>query len=107
HGRRAECVLLPRVADRDDFWQLLVMITARKAKRLDRHGRRQKRGGGKVVGESALVGLDMDSPGIEQVVGSEPTPEFAVQVAEQCRPLLDLLGDTDLREVASWETEGH
>jgi DNA-directed RNA polymerase specialized sigma24 family protein len=96
-----------RLGDREDLWQLLVVITARKAKRLVQHGRRQKRGGGKVMGESALRDSDESGSGIEQVLGNEPTPEFAAEVAEQCRQLLNLLGDTDLREVAIWRMEGY
>jgi hypothetical protein len=40
-------------------------------------------------------------------VGEEPTPEFAAQVAEECRRLLDLLGDETLRQVAVWKMEGY
>jgi DNA-directed RNA polymerase specialized sigma24 family protein len=97
----------PRLGDREDLWQLLVVITRRKAGRLVAHGRRQKRGGGKVVGESALLDPAGDRAGIEQVLGSEPTPEFAAQVAEECRQLLDLLGESDLRELAMWKMEGY
>ena len=41
-----------------------------------------------------------------QVVGDEPTPEFAAQVAEEYQRLLDLLGDESLRQVAVWKMEG-
>src|SRR5262245_16402692 len=45
----------PQLADRDDLWRLLVVITARKA--LDLRGKegRIKRGGGRLRGESALL----------------------------------------------------
>jgi DNA-directed RNA polymerase specialized sigma24 family protein len=39
-------------------------------------------------------------------VGEEPTPEFAVQVAEQYQRLLDSLGEESLRKVAVWKMEG-
>jgi DNA-directed RNA polymerase specialized sigma24 family protein len=42
----------------------------------------------------------------EQVLGREPTPEFALQVAERCRQLLDSL-DKGLRAVALWRMEGY
>ena len=42
----------PQLADRDDLWRLLVTITARKVISAVRHQTRQKRGGGRVVGES-------------------------------------------------------
>src|SRR5262249_16748472 len=37
----------------------------------------------------------------------EPTAEFAAQVAEECRRLLDRLGDAELRSVALWKMEGY
>src|SRR6516162_145511 len=43
--RGAEQGRFPRLADRDNLWQLLVTITARKALQLIRHERRRKRGG--------------------------------------------------------------
>jgi DNA-directed RNA polymerase specialized sigma24 family protein len=92
--------------DRDDLWRLLVVITARKAIDQVHHQRRHKRGDGAVQGESAW-GDPSEAAGIEQVVGSEPTPEFAVQVAEQCQRLLERLGDDSLRAVALRKMEGY
>ena len=75
---------------------------------LAQHERRQKRGGGQVQGESAwLDGNTEPGPGIEQVVGPEPTPEFAAQVAEEYQRRLDGLGDSQLRSIALWKMEGH
>src|SRR5262245_52875278 len=98
----------PQLADRDNLWRLLVVITARKAIDLVNWERRLKRGGGKVEGESAFPGAgDSSPPGLDQVVGDEPTPEFAAQVAEQCQQLLDQLGDDELRSIAVWKMEGY
>ena len=36
----------------------------------------------------------------------EPTPEFAAQVSEQCRRLLDGLNDDGLREIAILKMDG-
>src|SRR4051794_5357944 len=82
----------PQLEDRDNLWRLLVVITARKA--LDQLPRdhRKRRGGGTVQGESGIYpGAGRDAAAIEQVVGDEPTPEFAAQVAEEYQRLLDLL----------------
>jgi RNA polymerase sigma factor (sigma-70 family) len=98
----------PQLNDRDNLLRLLVVITARKAfDQLD-HEHSQRQGGGAVQGESALDGGEStwDERGIEQVVGGEPTPEFAAQVAEQYQRLLDRLGDKRLRRVAVWKMEG-
>jgi DNA-directed RNA polymerase specialized sigma24 family protein len=95
-----------RLDDRDDLWQLLALITARKAARVIEHQRRKKRGGGLVQGESALLGPAGDGPGLRQVVGTEPTPDLTAEMTEECRRLLDLLGDDELRAVAVWRMEG-
>lgn len=96
----------PRLDDRDDLWQVLVMLTARKAVNQSKHARRQKRGGGLLQGES-IFGTPEEGGGINQVVGSEPTPEFAAQVGEETRRLLDLLGDQTLRDVALAKLHGY
>jgi len=96
--------------DRDGLWRLLVVITARKALKAIRNERRQKRGGGAVLDEAALQGgpdADAEDAGLEQVLGREPSPEFAAQTAEECRRLLDLLGDAELQSVALWKMEGY
>jgi len=41
------------------------------------------------------------------LLGREPTPAFAAQVAEQCRRLVESLGDGDLRTIAVWKMEGY
>jgi DNA-directed RNA polymerase specialized sigma24 family protein len=105
--RHAEQGRFPRLQDRNDLWQILVLLAARKAVSLARYEARQKRGGGLVQGEEALGATEDDSGGLAQVVGDEPTPEFAAQVAEECARLLDRLGDAELRNVALWKMEGY
>jgi DNA-directed RNA polymerase specialized sigma24 family protein len=98
----------PKLADRDDLWQLLVVITARKAIDLRERERRLKRGGGKVRGESVFPdGSGSGEAGLEQVVGPEPSPDFAAQVAENFQRLLDMLPDEELRAIAVWKMESH
>jgi DNA-directed RNA polymerase specialized sigma24 family protein len=107
--RGAQKGRFPQLADKDDLWRLLVVITARKAGQQVRHEGRHKRGGNAVLGESALAGpagAESAAPGLEQVVGAEPTPEFAAQVAEECRRLLESLPTSELRSVAQWKMEG-
>lgn len=98
----------PQLEDRHDLWRLLVIIAARKAVNLVQHDRRQRRGGGRVVGESALpgAGTDRDPVRLEQIVGREPTPDFAALVAEEYERLLTKLDDKTLRKVAIWKLEG-
>jgi DNA-directed RNA polymerase specialized sigma24 family protein len=107
--RAAEQGRFPQLEDRNDLWQLLVVITDRKAGALARFERRQRRGGGKVLDEAALQadgGSAADSP-LGHIIGQEPSPEFAAQVAEECRRLLDILKDAELQAIALRKMEGY
>lgn len=100
----------PQLNDRLDLWQLLVLLTARKASDLAQHERRQKRGGGAVLDEAALprpVDSSAQGAALEQFAAPEPTPAFAAQVAEECRRLLERLDSPELRSVALFKVEGY
>jgi len=97
----------PQLSDRHGLWNLLVVITARKARAYLRRQNRAKRGGGQVQGETAFLRPDDDALGIDQVLGAGPTPAFASQVAEECQRLLDVLGDATLQTIAVLKMEGH
>jgi DNA-directed RNA polymerase specialized sigma24 family protein len=94
----------PRL-DRDDLWQLLVLLTARKASRLIRHERAFKRGGSGALHHASALGQD-GADILAAVIGNEPTPEFAAQVAEESRLLLYGL-DANRRMVAMAKMEGY
>jgi RNA polymerase sigma factor (sigma-70 family) len=98
----------PQLGDRDNLWRLLVVITARKALDQLARERARRRDGGTLPDETRISSGSActDSAAIEQVVGDEPTPEFAAQVAEEYQRLLELLGDDKLRRVAVWKMEG-
>ncbi|MGO9467095.1 MAG: ECF-type sigma factor [Isosphaeraceae bacterium] len=102
----------PKLADRDDLWRLLVVITARKAMAQANRQGRKKRGGGRVIDEAMLFGKDFDGgegslAGLERIAAAGPTPEFAAMMAEECQRLLDSLNDDDLRQVAISRMEGY
>jgi DNA-directed RNA polymerase specialized sigma24 family protein len=97
----------PDLADREDLWRLLVTITARKAYNQNRWESRPKRGGGLVRHASAIDACEgPEADDLAQVVGSEPTPEFAAMVADEYRRLLEVLGEDELRQIANWKLEG-
>jgi DNA-directed RNA polymerase specialized sigma24 family protein len=100
--RRAERGQFARLSDRDDLWQILVVITERKAIDLMRREGRKSRGEGKVRSLSEASGAFGD-----EVVDPGPTPEFAAQAADEFRRLLGLLEDDSLRNVAIWKMEGY
>jgi DNA-directed RNA polymerase specialized sigma24 family protein len=92
----------PRLDDRNDLWQILVLITVRKAIDLRNYERRPSRGSGRVQSLSLLT-----REGLEAVGGNEPTPELAAQLAEGYENLMNQLGDATLQRVATWKLEGH
>ncbi|WP_254508370.1 ECF-type sigma factor [Anatilimnocola floriformis] len=112
----------PELNDRDGLWRLLVVITARKAIKQLHHEQRQKRGGPGTNGAAkngkekngtsqGTFGIDTigtdDEAALATFIDPEPTPDFAVQIVEECRRLLVELGDEKLRRVAVWKMEGY
>lgn len=97
--RGVELGRFPQLDDRDDLWQVLLMITERKAIDLLQHEGREKRDwrrnqpAGPESGKSDLA-------------GREPDPAFAAQVAEECEKLLMKLADANLRLIAVRKMEG-
>jgi RNA polymerase sigma factor (sigma-70 family) len=98
----------PQLHDRDNLWRLLVVITARKALDQLAHEHSKRQGGGTISGQPRMYSgePEWDEAALEQVIGEEPTPEFAAQVAEEYQRLLDLLGDESLCRVAVLKMEG-
>jgi DNA-directed RNA polymerase specialized sigma24 family protein len=105
--RGAEQGRFPQLADRDDLWHLLLVVTERKAIDLVNHERRAKRGGGKTLHEGSLASTSSVGLALDRVAHPEPTPELAAQLADDCRRLLDTLNDATLRTIAVAKMEGH
>ena len=98
--RAAERGRFSKLDDREDLWRLLVALTTRKAAHLLRDGRRLKRGG-------VMCGHADDDIDLESIATKEPGPDFVAEMAEECRRLLDRLGDDTLRSVVVWKMEGY
>ena len=98
---------IPRLDDPDDLWKMLLTITVRKANKRVRYQTAERRGEGKVRGES-VFNRDGDNghAGIEQIIAAEPTPEFSEQVVTQCQDMLDQLEDDRLALIALMKFEG-
>jgi DNA-directed RNA polymerase specialized sigma24 family protein len=99
--RGAENGKFTQLSDRENLWPLLVSITAHKAVDLIRYQNRKKRGGNAGESDGRLSALDL-----EELISTEPTPEFAAEVSEQFESLLSRLQDDILRSVALWKLEG-
>jgi DNA-directed RNA polymerase specialized sigma24 family protein len=102
--RRARRGDFPNLDDRGDLWVQLMTLTRQKVIDERRRENALKRGGGVTVfRESDLPGSVEEtgrSPGLSEIVGHEPDPQFAAMMTEECRRLMDLLGDETLREIA-------
>jgi len=108
--RGAEAGRFSKLDDRDDLWQVLVVLTERKAIDQMRREQAAKRGAGDVRGESVFAGDELDDAsvaGLAQVVDGEPNPEFAARVTEQLERLLASLGDDTRRRIALARMEGY
>lgn len=99
----------PSLHDRDDLWQILVMLTERKAASQQRRELAAKRGGGKVRGDSLLhrARRSGEAGETEQLADTEPTPELAVQITEELGELLDKLNDWMLVRIAVDKLHGY
>lgn len=98
----------PRLDDRTDLWQVLVMITSRKAATYRQRHKRQKRGNGAIRGES-VFGLRTDSDVwslISEFVSTDETPDNVLELAEQLQNRLEILTDETLKRVAKWKMQG-
>jgi DNA-directed RNA polymerase specialized sigma24 family protein len=50
---------------------------------------------------------ELTREGLEMIGGDEPTPELAAQLVEEYQWLMDQLGDSRLRSVATYKLEGY
>jgi RNA polymerase sigma factor (sigma-70 family) len=87
----------PDLTDRTGLWPLLVTITARKAKNEIKRQRTKKR-------DRAVEEPIAD---VQLIVGNDPSPEFALQVAEAIETLVAALGDETLRTIARRKLEAY
>jgi RNA polymerase sigma factor (sigma-70 family) len=100
--RGARAGRFPRLDDRNDLWQILVVITMRKAIDLYKYEGRKSRGMGRVQSLEELT-----QEGLESIGGDGPTAEHAAQLAEEYQRLMERLGDPTLQTVAAWKLEGY
>jgi len=90
----------PKLQSEDEIWQLLVTLTARKAIKQIRYESRDKRQG--EAGKS-----QHDAVPVEELIGSEPTPEFVLAITDEYRQLNERLLDDEMRLIALRKMEGY
>jgi RNA polymerase sigma factor (sigma-70 family) len=90
------------VLNRDNLWKLLGTITVRKAIKQTRREAAEKRGGGRIIGETALTRADGSPLPLDEVAGQLPAQEFDLHLAE----LLDTL-EPELRTIAVFRLLGN
>jgi RNA polymerase sigma factor (sigma-70 family) len=93
----------PNLRDRESLWRLLSQMTRRKVVDLLRRRQRSKRGKDRVRGDSAL----RYPGGLGQVPDDGITPELCALLHDECRRLLDLLGDPRLQQLALLKGDGY
>ena len=96
--RNAEEGRFPRLDDRDDLWQLLVLIANRKACDLAEYEGRERRDWRRTI--------PLDEEGAEPF-SADPDPAVAAEVAEESGRLLSLLPDEQIRAIAVRKLEGY
>lgn len=91
--------IFPRLNDRKDLWQVIVMITKRKAIEQRRRERAQKRGGGGQLDEQQLNGItNQDLQDL--LADKQPGPDYAAQFVDETIARLGKLDDPVFRKIA-------
>lgn len=93
------------LTDRDDLWRLLVVVTTHKSTDAMRRAGRKKRGGGEVRGESVFITPD-GSNGVDQIAGTDPTPELLAELEDAWQDLIGRLKDDNAKRVALLRMQG-
>lgn len=100
----AENGRFPELSDRDDLWQLLLRMSARKVVDKRRHDQRQRRGGNVKVHS---LNRPNDDDSVINAIGNEPSPEMVLMMRESVEQLFSHLSVGQLRELAGAKLEGY
>lgn len=92
-----------RLQDRDDLWQVLLMLTERKVADQYRAARTLKRGGG----EEGPQQRGQSADDIQALADQEPGPEFVATFNDSLARALQRLAEPSTREVAVLRMEGY
>ena len=87
------------IANRDELWSLLAVITVNTARKKAAHEMRIKRG-------REFHRVEDSEKALAQCTDCQPTPEFTLLMQDECSRLLRLLGKEELQMVAMHKVEG-
>jgi DNA-directed RNA polymerase specialized sigma24 family protein len=98
----------PQLHDRNDLWPLLAKITSHKALDQQRYLLAEKRGGGRVRGDSVFAGESDAIPDWPAtLLEAELSPDYLAAMSEECERLMAILTDDQMRLIARRRLEGY
>lgn len=97
----------PDLADPRDLWSILLTITIRKIVAKTRHNMRVKRGGPGIAGMTAAKSPMTTAIDLTQILGREPTPELAAELADEVQSIWSKVTDDSLRSVLLLKLESY
>ena len=86
----------PQLIHRNEFWGLISRTAARKTQDQIAHETCEKRGGGRVRGDSAMIHDNRRTDGFDQLAGETPAPEADIVFAEEWERILETLASKNL-----------
>lgn len=92
-----------KLNDRHDLWQILVMLTDRRA----RDRKRRATAESKHIPIQPSFESDSGDSGMANLPSGKPSADFAFEATLACRELLSQLPDEECRNVAVWKMEGY
>jgi RNA polymerase sigma factor (sigma-70 family) len=98
----------PELDHRDQLWRLLMVITTRKAAAAIEKDHRQKRGGGDVRGDSAVMARENEGSvlgGFDGLASENSAPDIAAVMADETQQLLASLPDETAQRIAALKIE--
>jgi DNA-directed RNA polymerase specialized sigma24 family protein len=96
----------PDVGDREAFWRMLALSTARKASDHIKMEGAAKRGGGRAA-EAGASRMSRQMIDLDHLPSDSMDPFLLATMSDECLRLLRLLDDDELATVAQWKLEGY
>ncbi len=96
---------LAGIADRDELWAMLIVMTNRKAGQRGQYVGAAKRGPGQLIGQAERQ--DQFGSNLQHLASNSTDPAVKLQHSDAVEQLLAKLNDADLRAIAILKFAGH